>query len=169
MMELRDLKYLTMSANAGTFGAAAKALGINTSTISRRIGWLEDELGLALFERSRSGIRLTAGGRAVLHHVRRAIAELEAVERVGLQNGTGDVGEIRLGVRMPPIGEPLSSLLADRHGRYPNVVLTIVEMNERDIQSALGEHHLDVALMTSHTLWPDAVTELLYRECVVAA
>jgi DNA-binding transcriptional LysR family regulator len=51
MMELRDLKYLTTSANAGTFGAAAKALGINTSTISRRIGWLEDELGLALFER----------------------------------------------------------------------------------------------------------------------
>jgi DNA-binding transcriptional LysR family regulator len=169
MMELRDLKYVTMAANAGTFGAAAKALGINTSTISRRIGWLEDELGLALFERGRSGIRLTAGGRAVLHHVRRAIAELEAVERVGLQNGIGDVGEIRLGVRMPPIGEPLSSLLADWHGRYPNVVLTIVEMNERDIQSALGERHLDVALMTSHTLWPDAVTELLYRERVVAA
>jgi DNA-binding transcriptional LysR family regulator len=69
---------------------------------------------------------------------------------------------------MPPIGEPLSSLLADWHGRYPNVVLTIVEMNERDIQSTRGERHLDVASMTSHTLWPGAVTELLYRERVVA-
>lgn len=168
-MDILDLKYLTLSATAGTFGAAAKSLGLSTSAVSRRIGRLEDELGLLLFERGRFGIRLTAGGRAVLHHARRAIAALDALARVGTQNGTGDVGEIRLGLRMPPIGEPLCSLLAGWRNRHPKVVLTILEMNERDIQLALLEHRVEVALISSHAVWPHAVTMPLYRERLVAA
>ena len=38
--------------------------------------------------------------------------------------------QIRLGVRLPPVGEPLVSLLAGWRARHPNVALTIVEMNE---------------------------------------
>src|SRR5262249_32251974 len=60
-MEIRDLMYLEASAAAGNFTHAAKALGINTSTISRRVGRFEDELGLALFERGHAGVRLTSG------------------------------------------------------------------------------------------------------------
>lgn len=88
-MEVRDLEYLVASAAAGNFGRAAEWLGLNTSTISRRIGRLEDELGLALFERGHSGVRLTAGGRAVMLHVRRALAELDAVRRSGTEHGSG--------------------------------------------------------------------------------
>jgi DNA-binding transcriptional LysR family regulator len=62
-MKLRDLEYLIASAAAGSFTRAANSLGISTSTISRRIGRLEDELGLAVFERRHSGIRLTTGTR----------------------------------------------------------------------------------------------------------
>jgi DNA-binding transcriptional LysR family regulator len=64
-MEIRDLMYLEASAAAGTFTRAAKSLGINASTISRRVGRFEDELGLALFERRHGGVRLTSGGKAV--------------------------------------------------------------------------------------------------------
>ncbi len=42
-------------------------------------------------------------------------------------------------------------------------------MNEWETQAALQERRVDVALMTSHTLWPDAVTAPLYRERIVAA
>jgi DNA-binding transcriptional LysR family regulator len=168
-MDIRDLEYLVASANAGNFGRAAEALGLNTSTVSRRIGRLEDELGLALFERGHSGVTLTPGGRAVMLHVRRALAELDAVKQSGNQNGSGSAGQIRLGVRMPPIGEPLSSLLAEWHERHPNVMLTILEMNERDIQAALTDRHLDAALVPSHALWPHAVAEPLYRERMVVA
>jgi DNA-binding transcriptional LysR family regulator len=51
-----------MAANkTGNFSKAAKRLGLAASTVSRRIGTLEDELGVVLFERVRSGVRLTAG------------------------------------------------------------------------------------------------------------
>ena len=168
-MEIRDLRYLEASAAAGNFTGAAKSLGINTSTISRRVGRVEDELGLALFEREHMGVRLTSGGKAVLQHIRRALAELDAIKQAGDQNGSGIVGEVRLAVRMPPVGEPLRGLLGDWRERHPEVLLTISELNEREIQTAVRERRIDVALMTGHTLWPDAVTAPLYRERLVAA
>jgi len=168
-MDIRDLMYLEASAAAGNFTRAAKSLRINTSTISRRVGRFEDELGVALFERGRGGIRLTSGGKAVLLHVRRALAELDAIRHAGEQNGTGAVGEVRLAVRMPPIGEPLCSLLLGWREKHPGVVLTVTEMNEWEIQIAIQERRVDVALMTNHTLWPSAVTAPLYCERLVAA
>ena len=74
-MDIRDLMYLEASAAAGNFTRAAKSLRIDTSTISRRVGRFEDELGLALFERGHDGVRLTSGGKAVLPHIRRALAD----------------------------------------------------------------------------------------------
>src|ERR1700720_905652 len=97
-MEIRDLEYLVASAEARNFGRAAEALGLNTSTISRRIAQLEDELGLALFERGHSGIRLTAGGKSVTACARRALDELRSLRSSGKQNGSGHAGQIRLGV-----------------------------------------------------------------------
>ena len=102
-------------------------------------------------------------------HIRRALAELDAVRHAGDQNGNGIVGEVRVAVRMPPLGEPLHGLLCGWRERHPEVVLTIAEMNEEEIQSSVRERRIDVALMTSHTLWPDAVTAPLYRERLVAA
>jgi DNA-binding transcriptional LysR family regulator len=168
-MEIRDLNYLVASASAGNFGRAAEALGINTSTISRRIGRLEDELGLALFERGHAGVRLTAGGRVVLIHVRRALAELDAVKRSGIENGSGDAGEIQLGVRLPPIGEPIVSLLGNWRAKHPNVTLTVSEMNDRDLIAALEERRLDVALTSNNAIWPHATSLPLYRDRLLAA
>ena len=106
-MEFLDFVYIAASVDAGNFTKAAKSLGLNTSTVTRRISRLEDELGLSLFERGRTGARLTAGGKAMMPHVRRALAEIDAVRSVGHRNGVGSVGEIRLGVRTPPVGEPV--------------------------------------------------------------
>jgi DNA-binding transcriptional LysR family regulator len=168
-MEIRDLIYLEASAATGNFTRAAKSLGINTATISRRLGRFEDELGLALFERSHAGIRLTSGGKAIMPHIRRALAELDAIRDAGDRNGSGIVGEVRLAVRMPPVGEPLRELLCGWRERHPEVVLTMSELNEREIQMGMRERRIDLGLMTSHTLWPDAVTAPLYREPLVAA
>lgn len=54
-------------------------------------------------------------------------------------------------------------------GKHPEVVLTIAEMNEWEIQRAVRERRIDVAFVTSHTLWPDAGSTPLYRERLVAA
>ena len=103
-MELVDLHYLIVTADAGKFALAGKLLDVDTSTVSRRIGNLEDELGLSLFERDHSGIRLTRGGQSILRCARRVLFHIDEVKRVGRQFASGSSGEIRLGMRVPPVG-----------------------------------------------------------------
>lgn len=167
-MEIRDLEYLAASATAGNFARAADSIGISTSTISRRVARLEDELGLALFERGHSGVRLTPGGRAVMLHVRRVLGELEALKSSGSVTGAGDVGEIRLGVRLPPIGAPLLSLLAGWRARNQNVLLTVAELSDRDLVAEVEERRLDVVLTASQALWPRVASVPLFRDRLMA-
>ena len=168
-VEIRDLEYLVASAGSGNLGRAAEDLGLHTSTISRRIARLEEELGLSLFERSHAGVRLTAGGRSVLAHARRALAELDAVRRSAIGNGCGEIGEIRLGVRPSPIDRHFIDLLAIWRGRHPSVQLTVSEINDRELAAALEERRIDIALTLRHAVWPHAATMPLYRNPLLLA
>jgi DNA-binding transcriptional LysR family regulator len=130
---------------------------------------MEDELGLTLFERGHDGIRLTDGGQAVMIHARRVLADLGALLTTGNERAGGTVGQIHLGMRLPSVGEPIQSLLAGWHDRYPNVNVIVHEMNERDILAAIEERRIDLAFMTKHSLWPRAVGTPIYRERLLAA
>jgi DNA-binding transcriptional LysR family regulator len=168
-LDIEALRYLTAAAEAGNFGRAAKALGVQASTVSRSVAHIEDELGVTIFERGHFGIRLTAAGRAVMVQVRRVLADLETLRTAGLSNGGGHIGEIRLGVRMPPIGNPLQGLLSAWQAQHRNVELTLYEMNERDILLGIEERRLDVAFTAKHALWPRAAAEPIYRERILLA
>jgi DNA-binding transcriptional LysR family regulator len=167
-MELRDLHYLTAAADAGKFAIVARALDVEISTISRRIGKLEDELGLSLFERDRSGLRLTPGGRSVLRCVQVILTQIEDVKRIGQQFASGTTGELRIGVRIPPIGSVMAKLLKQWHAACPDVTLTLVEGNERELALGLSERRLDVAVVGGRTMWPHVSAVTLYRERMIA-
>lgn len=71
-----DVEVFLAVAEAGTFSAAARRLGIDGSTVGRRVGALEADLGVALFLRTPAGPRLTPEGRDLLEPARAARAEL---------------------------------------------------------------------------------------------
>jgi DNA-binding transcriptional LysR family regulator len=169
MMDIVDLRYLVAVADAGKFVSAAKTLGVDTSTVSRRIGSLEDELGLSLFERDRSGIRLTRGGNSVVRCARVALFHLNEIKRVGHQFAHGSDGELRLGVRHPPIAGAARDLLASWQAANPEVLLSIVEGNQRDLALGLSERRLDAALVTGHTMWTHGTAVPIFREALVVA
>lgn len=168
-IDMVDLRYLSIAVEIGSFSGAAQSVGLNASTIGRRISHLEDELGVTLVERGSFGIRLTAAGRDVMVLVRRTLDAFDSVMRAGKSNGAAETGRLRLGVRMPPIGQPLQFLLAAWRTQHPGVVLTLHELNDNEIFAALAERTLDAALVTTHALRPGASTVPVYREPVVAA
>jgi DNA-binding transcriptional LysR family regulator len=168
-MEIQDLHTLIVTADAGRFAGAAKVLGVDTSTISRRIGNLEDELGLSLFERDHAGVRLTRGGLSIVRCARRVLFHLDEVKRIGQQFASGSSGEIRLGVCVPPIGGPARALLSAWRVAYPNVRLTVVEANLRELALGLTEHRLEATLVIGRTSWPYVTAETLFKEQLVAA
>jgi DNA-binding transcriptional LysR family regulator len=168
-MELVDLRYLSVVAETGSLSNAAQSLGVKPSTISRRIVRLEDELGVTIFERGSFGTRLTTAGRDLLARVKRALDAADAVTRAGKSSGVAKTGRVRLGVRMPPIGEPLQPLLAAWRSRHPAVGLTLHELNDNEIFTALADRSLDVAFITTHSPRRGAITVPIYREPLVAA
>jgi DNA-binding transcriptional LysR family regulator len=168
-MEIAALRYLIAVVEAGSFARAAAKIGVNASTLTRRVTVLEDELGLTLLERRRTGVRLTSGGATVLVEVRRMFADLEAITEAARSNGIGKAGEFRLGVRMPPVGEPLRTMLAKWHHDHPQVALTLCEMTDHELYTAIEGRQLDVALLAGYGDWPNVETELLYRERLFVA
>lgn len=167
-MDMLDFRYLSAAVETGSLSRAAQSLGLNASTISRRISHLEDQLGVTLIERGSFGIRLTAAGRDVMVAVRRTLDAFDTVMRAGKSNGVAKTGRLRLGVRMPPIGQPLQSMLATWRSRHPGIALTLHELNDNEISAGLAERILDAALVTTHTIRPGANTVPIYREPVVA-
>lgn len=168
-MEISGLKYLLSVAEAGSLAAAARALNVHASTLSRQIFALENELGVTIFEREHSGVRLTSSGQAVLIYVRQALADIDALTKIGRSGGVGQRGHIRLGVRMPFVGEPIKELLSRWHHFHPDVGLTLHELPDRDLRAAICERHLDVVIISEHTLWPDVVSEPICTERLFAA
>lgn len=168
-IDIADLRCFATASVCANFSFAARTLKIDASTISRRIARLEDALGVTLLERGRFGIRLTGAGRAVSLKITRTLDDLEEIVRISRANGTGIEGGIHLGVRMPPVGEPLRSLLASWHDAYPEVMLNLHELNDHEIKLGLTERRLDSAFVTRHTVWPDAVTVPIYTERLEAA
>ena len=168
-MDLMDLRYLSIVVETGSFSSAAQSLGVKPSTISRRIVRLEDELGVTIFERGSFGIRLTAAGRQVMVPVRRTLDGLDSVLQVGKRSGAGMTGHVRLGVRMPPVGQQLQALLATWRNQHPDVVLTLHELNDHQLSAALVERTVDAAFVTTHALRRGANSIPIYREPIFAA
>src|SRR3954454_11563855 len=70
MIDWDDVRYFLAVARGGSVRAAAARLGVNHSTVLRRIAQLEERLGAQMFEKLPSGYRLTAAGEEVLELAR---------------------------------------------------------------------------------------------------
>jgi len=81
-MELRRLRYFCAVADAAHLTRAAEGLGIRATSLSQQIQALERELGVDLFVRTSSGMRLTAAGAALLPQARTVLAAAERVREV---------------------------------------------------------------------------------------
>ncbi|WP_337189320.1 LysR family transcriptional regulator [Phenylobacterium sp.] len=88
MFDWNDLKAFLAVARGGSTLAASKALGVNQTTVARRIESLENDLGFKLFERGQSGSRLTETGQAL-------IGEAELVERAAIRFANQAAGQLR--------------------------------------------------------------------------
>ncbi|MFF7436710.1 LysR substrate-binding domain-containing protein [Streptomyces sp. NPDC008122] len=114
-------------ARAGSFTAAARALGYTQSAVSRQIQALEDETGAALFERLPRGVRLSEAGRVLLPHAE-AVRDRLALARAELAAlRTLDGGLLRLGAFSSAGAALVPRTQAAFRARHPGVVVTRVE------------------------------------------
>ena len=96
MLEWDDLRYFLAFARAGSMQAAAKALGVNQSTVQRRLAELQSRVGQRLVERHLRGYRLTELGRELRPAAEAVASAVAAFERRLLAYDKGLTGTIRV-------------------------------------------------------------------------
>nr|WP_320009881.1 LysR family transcriptional regulator [uncultured Desulfobulbus sp.] len=77
-----DYLYFLKVASCGTIKGASQELGVNYSSVFRRINALEEKLEVRLFERLKSGYRLTQAGEDILERVQQVEEHMDAIERL---------------------------------------------------------------------------------------
>ena len=143
-MELRHLRYLVAVAEDGRLGRAAERLRVAQSALSRQIQDLERELGVALFERTSRGLRVTPAGLAFVDHARRALAEVEAGRRAA-QAAALDGAVLRLALPDWASGvRRVSAALAAFRQRTPASTVTLDPTPWPLHPAALREDRIDV-------------------------
>ncbi len=168
-MELRHLKYFVAVAEELNFRRAAEFVHIAQPALSQQIKQLEDELGVALFARSRHKVELTAAGKTfytsaqmILREAKRAVADARAVEQ-------GEAGRITLGFVSSAAISVLPSLLAFIRTQLPRAEVELKELAPGEQIDALYHDRLDLGLF--HAELKDAMfeTAVVSRERLIIA
>jgi DNA-binding transcriptional LysR family regulator len=168
-MEIRDLQNFVALFDAGHFRRAAKSIGVDVSTLSRRISHLEDELGVLLFERTRSGVRLTAAGQDALRFARNVLSELQALRDSALQAGRGRRGALKLAIQVPAFAGHARALLHAYRLAFPDISLQLTRSTEQDVYSGLRERRYHAAILFSPSVSPEIQAWELWVERLVLA
>ncbi|HTO01190.1 MAG TPA: LysR family transcriptional regulator [Microthrixaceae bacterium] len=130
MMDWDDVRYFLAVARAGSVRAAAERLGVNHSTVLRRIAQLEEHLGAHMFEKLPSGYRLTTAGEEVLDLANQMEASSHQLETRIFGRDQSARGLLR--VTLPPFlaTHLLMPDLADFARLHPDIEMDILSTGE---------------------------------------
>lgn len=163
-MNLRDLKYLIALADHKHFGRAAAACFVSQPTLSTQIRKLEEELGVALFERAPRKVMLTPVGIDIAERARRIVNDVEQMKEAARRNQRPEAGTVRLGI-FPTLGPYLlPHVIPGIRRRFPDLQLLLVEEKSDLLLSRLREGRLDAVLLAEPIHDDQLHAEFLFEE-----
>lgn len=143
MFDWDDLRVFMAVAEAGTTLGAARRLGISQPTVVRRIAGFEQAVGVALFERERTGYRLTDAGKELRPLAERVGREMTTISDVLSSSSRSLTGTIRVTAAEPVANLLLAPAVLDFQRTNPSVAIQVL-IADRFLDLARGE--ADVAL-----------------------
>lgn len=147
MKHLMPLRYIEAVARSGSIRKAAETMSITSTALNRRILAMEEELGVQIFERLPRGVRLSAAGEILIHHIRSQLSDMERVK-----SQIADLsGERRGHVSIACSQALLPYFLPEQVSRYrlahPAVTFSILLRDREAAEQALVDMTADLALV----------------------
>jgi DNA-binding transcriptional LysR family regulator len=144
-MEIRHLRYFLAVARHRHFTQAAEELFIAQSALSQQIRALEEDLGVALFERTSRHVALTPAGEEFLVYVERILGEIEQARAAVQVFAGGTRGRICIGMLASLGSYRLPALLERFHQSYPGIEVVLREDATEQLVEQVRIGQLDLA------------------------
>lgn len=158
MPDLRQLRTFLAVAGGLSFTRAAEALGVSQQAVSRSVRALEDELGVALLERTTREVRVTPAGAVLVEHGADLLSRAEALDALVRSVDDGLAGTVSVGVT-PAVGheDRIAAAAALREGR-PDLRVALLDVRPAQLRPLLRAGELDVALTRARALDEPAIS-----------
>ena len=163
-MNLRDLTYIIAVAETRHFGKAAERCFVSQPTLSGQIKKLEQQLGVAIFERTQRAVEITPVGEAILEHARQIMEQVEGIELLAQAQQDPLAGPLRIGA-IPTLSPYLMPLiLLPLKQQHPQMKLVLSEELTDTLLARLRNHEIDAALLATPVEEADLVALPLFDE-----
>jgi DNA-binding transcriptional LysR family regulator len=169
MSDLNSLKIFAKVVEAKSFSEAARRLKLPTSTVSRRVADLEEQLGVRLLERSTRSLRLTEVGSEVFEHAQHSAELSEAVDNIASNHLSNVSGVLRLSAPPSISDSLLAPLVCAFQASYPHVRVHVF-ITDRIVDQIM--EGVDVAFKVGEQLKDSSLVArriLTYRHRLVAS
>jgi DNA-binding transcriptional LysR family regulator len=168
-MELRRLRYFCAVAEELHFGRAAERMHVVQSAVSQQLKLLEEELGFALLDRSRQGVRLTLQGAVFLPEARAILSRVETGMLRARAAADGQVGRLVIGFVDNVLWSTLPQLLREFRTQRPMIELVLKPMDRTAQAEALRASTIDIGILPSPPPNQGIQTSLLIGAPLLAA
>lgn len=161
-VDLNDLYLFAQSVEAGSFSAAARRLGLPKATVSRRIGKLEEALGVRLVQRNSRQFEVTPIGELYYQHCAKMSHEADLAQRMIAARQFEPQGAVRFSCPVEILEHYVNPMLVAFMRRYPKITPEVLAVNSA--VDVVGEK-LDFAIRARMFPLPDS--DLVTRKFLV--
>ncbi len=147
MRHLLPYKYVEEIAKSGSIRKAAETLAITPSALNRRLLTIEEELGVAIFERLSVGVRLNTAGEILLEHIRNQMSDLERVKSQIADLSGQRRGNVSIACSPELVGGLLPRAVNRYQAEFPGVQFRVNQKIRSEIEASLQDHSSDVAIV----------------------
>src|SRR5450830_384986 len=168
-IDLRQFRYFLAVSEELNFGRAALRLHISQPPLSRQIRQLEDQLGVAIFLRSKSGVALTEAGAAFLPEVRRTLLQAQKAVAVARAARGADGGQFVVGYTTVFDRSAIPDVLDRLQQRFPNWRIATRGKHSISLVRDVKNGAMDAAFIGLHTDTQGLMVETILEEPLVVA
>lgn len=168
-MDFKQLRTFLAIVETGNVTRAAQLLNIVQPAVSRQLRLLEEDVGRALFDRTRRGMQLTTSGKTLVEYARRALNELDRARAEINPQQVGVGGIVTIGL-LPSTSDLLAGPLVSRiTSQYPGIKIRIAVGYAGTLQAWLESGEVDAALLYEPNNTDSILMQPLIEEsmCVV--
>jgi LysR family hydrogen peroxide-inducible transcriptional activator len=163
-MTLNELRYIVAVSQERNFRRAAEQVFISQPALSLAIQKLEEELGVQIFERSRTAVSVTQIGEMIVAQAQRALEEIAQIKEIASQGKDQLVGTLKIGAIYTVGPYLLPELIPVLKRKAPHMPMEMEENLTANLAVLLANGRLDVIIIALPFAGPGIVTLPLYDE-----